>query len=154
MPNVTSMLQNAPLGTIVERLGTAIADAQFALDRKAIEIATMLGDAENHGVTIGSNTFSLLELGFAPTFYHVSEATVEARMAFSTSMTQEFKLGVSVGASIGVVSVQVDASYSAKYSFEASGSSAITAKFVSVPPPAIFFDRLREAFSATPTPTP
>jgi len=133
------------LPQLVENLGKAIADAQFALDLKSIEIAVLMGDRENHGVEVGGQRRSLLELGFAPTFYHLTEATVETRVAFSTSTTQEFSVGASATAQFGVVAVSVEASYSAKYSFEASGSSSIVARFVSIPPPALFEERLRAA---------
>lgn len=142
---LTTMLQNAPLPELIENLGKAIAEAQFALDLKSIDIAVLLGDKTNHGVEVGGVRHSLLELGFAPTFYHLTEATVETRVAFSTSSTQEFSVGASATATFGVVAVSVEASYSAKYSFEASGSSSIQARFVSIPPPALFEERLRAA---------
>ena len=39
--------------------------------------------------------------------------------------------------------VTVDASYSSKYSFEASGSSSISARFAAVPAPAVLSDYLQ-----------
>lgn len=147
-----TQLLNAPLPQMVEKLGLAIANAQFALDKNSIAIAQMMGDKQNHGVTLGSTTYSLLELGFAPTFYHVTEATVEAKVAFK--MTQEHSISVKaqVGVNYGVVSASVEAGYSAKFGFEASGSSSITARFVSIPPPALFEERLRQSMNPPPGP--
>lgn len=140
---VSRELMQTPLPDIVERLGTAIANAQYAMDRNSLQIATMMGDREEHGVSFGPDgqKRSLLELGFTPSFYQITEATVEARVAFS--MAQSSETSLSVGATVGgafyfvMFAASVNASYTNKYSFEASGSSAITAKFIAVPPPSI-----------------
>ncbi|MDR0788193.1 MAG: hypothetical protein LBG44_10065 [Gemmatimonadota bacterium] len=137
-------LMNAPLPELVERLGTSIADAQFALDKNSVAIAQTLADAEQ-GLDLGDGygPRSLLELGFTPTFYQITEATVEARVAFTLNESESFSIGASVGVNVLFFAASVNASYSAKYSFEASGSSQIRAKFVSIPPPAIFSELLR-----------
>jgi len=139
---VQSLLQS-PLPQMLEQLGTAIANAQFAMDQNAIRIARLLTD-EDQGLELPEGRkVTLLELGFTPTFYHLTEATIEARVAFSTSESRELSVGATIGGTIGFFTASVNASYTAKYSFDASGSSAITARFVSVPPPTVFHERLR-----------
>lgn len=144
MANINTMLADAPLPMMVEKLGTAIADAQYAMDRNSVEIARLMGNREEHGLVIGKDGTkkSLIELGFTPTFYQITEASVEARVAFSTSKSHEFSVGASVKVSYFFVSASVNASYSARYSFEASGSSSISTKFRAVPPPNQLVDLL------------
>ncbi len=151
-------LMQAPLPQMVERLGIAIAHAQAAMDRSGIAIADMMGNREDHGVDIGGERKSLIELGFTPSFYQVTEATIEARVAFSMAESSEVSLsvGAAAGGGIGFVmfAVSVNASYTNKYSFEATGSSAITAKFTALPPPAILTQILQKRLEKSPTPTP
>ncbi len=155
---INRALQSAPLPQMIERLGVAIANAQYAMDRNGILIATMMGDREEHGVQVGGEDapkLSLLDLGFTPSFYQITEATIEAKVAFSMSESKEFSIGTSVSAGVNAgfffAAVTVDASYSSKYSFEASGSSSISARFAAVPPPTILSDYL-QAIRQTPTP--
>lgn len=135
-------LLHSPLPDIVERLGSAIAQAQHAMDRTSLAIAALMGDREEHGVSFSGEDEkrSLLELGFTPTFYHITEATVEAHVAFSMAQSTEVSVsvGVKAGVNVGIamVAATVNASYTNRYSFEATGSSAVTAKFVAVPAPA------------------
>ncbi|HEY0991591.1 MAG TPA: hypothetical protein VGD80_31280 [Kofleriaceae bacterium] len=149
MPSrVITELQQSPLPEMVQRLGTAIGQAQLALDRNSVEIARLLADDEN-GVDLGGGTRSLLELGFAPTFYHITEATLEARVAFTQSESEAFSVGGSIGVNVGFFAASVNASYSNRYSFEATGSSSIRARFVSIPPPALFNELLQQTIRRT-----
>jgi hypothetical protein len=149
MPSrVITELQQSPLPEMVQRLGTAIGQAQLALDRNSVEIARLLADDEN-GVDLGGGTRSLLELGFAPTFYHITEATIEARVAFTQSESEAFSVGGSIGVNVGFFAASVNASYSNRYSFEATGSSSIRARFVSIPPPALFNELLQQTIRRT-----
>jgi hypothetical protein len=142
--NPVEMMLDTPLPKMIEQLGLAIANAQFALDRNAVEIAKLLADEAN-GIRLAGEDKprSMLELGFAPSFYHLTEASIDAKVAFSISRSSEFSAGASVSVNYFFVAASVNASYSQKYSFDASASSAISAKFVSVPPPAAFQDLLR-----------
>jgi hypothetical protein len=142
--SVTTELQQAPLPEMVQRLGVAIAQAQLALDRNSAEIASLLADSEN-GIDFndGAGTRSLLELGFAPTFYHITDATIDARVAFTQSQSESFSIGGSIGVNVGYFAASVNASYTNRYSFEGSASSAIRARFISVPPPSVFNEILR-----------
>jgi len=141
MTSVNTMLEQSPLPQLVEGMGKAIAEAQFALDKRSIEIARMLGEPIE--VFPGKDgkpaeKRSMLELGFTPTFYHFTETTIKARVAFSSSQSVEYSVGGSFGGQFYVFTASVNASYSNKYSFTAEGSSEISTRIVSLPPPAPF----------------
>ena len=142
--NPVSMLLETPLPALIERMGLAIANAQYALDRNAVAIARLLAEADSGMQLPGDDRpRSMLELGFTPSFYHLTEATIEARVAFTITQSSEFSISAKAGVNLLFLAASVNASYSQKYSFEASASSAISAKFVSVPPPAVFQELLR-----------
>jgi hypothetical protein len=172
---VTSRLTKAPLPEMIERLGQSVAQAQAALDENAIHTAVEMAQAQ---ISIGGKSFNLLSLGFAPSFYAFTEATVEARLSFSMEQEQSFSIGVSIGggkpvdsqpagtqhgsaegskgSKFSISAVNIDANYSQRFNMEASGSSSIGARLVSVPPPAIFQRVLEDAYlkdaiASTPT---
>jgi len=140
---VTTELQQSPLPELVQKLGIAISQAQLAMDRNSLATAQLFADQENGADLNGQGTRSLLELGFTPTFYQITEAVIEARVAFSSSDSTEIGVGASIGVNIGFFAASVNAHYTNRYSFDASGSSSIRAKFVAVPPPSIFNEILR-----------
>ncbi len=154
--NAAKMLEQFPLGSLVESLGIAIANAQYALDRNAVEILKSLSAEQ---ITLGGanpQPRTLLSLGFTPSFYHITEATVEAKVAFSTSQSQDISASASVrvGSAFSFVCASVNASYSNKYSFKAEGSSSIATKFVSIPPPSELADALASMRGPAPPSTP
>lgn len=63
-------LTQAPLPDMLENLGTAIANSQFAMDSNSMQIARMMGDRDKYGVQFSGEDEkrSLLELGLAPRF--------------------------------------------------------------------------------------
>lgn len=140
---ISTMLTNAPLPALIEQLGIAVANGQSALDRNSIAIAEEMAKAE---VKLGENTYNLITLGFMPTFYAFTEATVEAKLAFSMTQSTAFEGKLSVGGDIGVVAVSVEASYSRKFSMSAEGSSSIAARLVALPPPDVFQQILRHEY--------
>jgi hypothetical protein len=105
---------------------------------------------------------SMLELGFAPTFYQFVDTIIEVKISIRYSQegsrtieTQNsskqsgfgitrvgFARGVKVGRA--VTTSQVNASYSQKYSYSAEGSSLLRTKLVPIPPPAILEERIRQ----------
>ncbi len=135
-------LLQAPLPDIVQRLGLAIAQAQLALDQSSIALAKELIDTTLE-LTPGDPR-SLLSLGFTPTFYAFTEATVEARLTFTMSEVTETSVAASLGVNLECFAATVDASYSRKFSFEASGSSSVIARLATVPAPTAFLDLLAE----------
>ncbi len=146
-------MEQAPVGTMIKELGVAIAEAQFRMDQTAIRIAQMLGD-EASKVEIAGQRRSLLELGFTPTFYQITEATVEAKVSITSTSSTSVSVGGSATAGFAFFAASVNASYSQKYSYSATGSSSIVARFVSVPPPSPFTEVLNSTRGTTSDDTP
>ena len=144
---VTRSLVSAPLPQIIERLGLSIAQAQAALDNNSVKVAQTMAETP---VELGGQTYNLLTLGFTPSFYAFTEATVEAKMSFSMSETTETSVSAGVTAKVnyGVVMVaaSVDVSYARKFSVSAEGSSSIAARLVSLPAPEAFNEVLRRLY--------
>ena len=105
---------------------------------------------------------SMMELGFAPTFYQFVDTIIEVKI--SIKYTQEgsasyertfesknktasgsfgFRRGFHANTRRSVSTSQVNASYSQKYSYSAEGSSLLRTKLVPIPPPAILEERIR-----------
>ncbi len=147
----TKALTQAPLPDIIEKLGLAIASAQFALDTNSANLAKTMAETE---IEIGGETFNLLSLGFVPSFYTFTEATVEAKLSYSMTEGSSFGGSVEVQASGGtpffMAAATVSASYERKFSVSAEGASSVAAKLVSLPPPERFMEVLR---ANTPDPT-
>lgn len=144
MPDIIKMLEHVPLPQMVQSMSQALAEAQNALTAKALDTFLAMADPENGVLLPGETTKrSLVELGLAPSFLHISEATISARVAFSTTESHEWSVGATVGAEIKVVTATVNAGYAGKYSFEAQGSSEITTRIISVPAPSQLSERLR-----------
>ena len=64
-------LLEAPIGELIQRVASSIAEAQLKLDQIGVRVASLLSDAK---VTFNKADGkpvekSLLELGFLPTFY-------------------------------------------------------------------------------------
>jgi len=140
---VMASLEQSPLPGLLNQLGTAIASAQRELDLNSINMAMQLGDAEGHGVDVGNGEKqSLISLGFAPVFYHFTEATIDLKVSLSSSTTTEASFGTSVMAGgtayFVMFAATVSASFSSKYSFSSEASSSITARISSIPPPNAF----------------
>jgi hypothetical protein len=156
--NIGRELLNVPLPEMVKSLGVGIAEAQFALDRASIKIAQLMSGftIDDKGKLVkdesalvvlkeGTPGVSLLSLGFTPTFYQFVETSIEVSMAISMSEEKSFSVGASFGVSyLGMVSASVNASYSQKFQYEASGSSRLSTKLVTVPAPVTFENRLKE----------
>ena len=144
---VTRSLVSAPLPQIIERLGLSIAQAQAALDNNSVKVAQTMAETP---VELGGQTYNLLTLGFTPSFYAFTEATVEAKLSFSMSETTETSVSAGVTAKVnyGVVMVaaNVDVSYARKFSVSAEGSSSIAARLVSLPAPEAFNEVLRRLY--------
>ncbi|TVQ72237.1 MAG: hypothetical protein EA373_03025 [Oceanospirillales bacterium] len=147
VPKVTRALLNAPLPSIIERLGISIAQAQNALDQNSIALAQEMASTE---VEIGDNSYNLLTLGFQPSFYAFTEATVEAKLSFSMMESTEF--GIKAGAHAGGVAgpvmfgASIEASYARKFSVSANGMSSIAARLVSLPAPDVFTQLLKQHY--------
>lgn len=140
-PELFQSITSPPLPLMIEKLGLAVVQAQQALDQNSIAFAQELANTD---INIGGTDFNLLALGFTPTFYAFTEATIEAKMEFSMASSTAFSIGGSVGVTAGMVSVSVSASYARKFSYSASGSSSFSARMVALPAPEGLADVLKQ----------
>lgn len=163
-PKVLQQITNAPLPMMLEKLGMSIANAQSALDANSIRLANELAAVT---VSIGDEDFNLLSLGFTPTFYAFTEASVEMKMEFSMAESENYggaidldfgnnknsnsksksKQGSGKSTSTQMFGISVSAHYARKFSSSAEGSSSIAAKIVSLPAPDIYLELLRETIN-------
>ena len=152
-------LLNVPFPEMVKNLGLGIAEAQYALEQVSIRIAQLMSGfkLDDNGKLVkddssliklqeNGESYSLLALGFTPTFYQFVDTYIEFKMAISMKQENEFKgsLAVKAKAPFGLFSASVNASYSQKYQYSAEGSSAMRTKLVTVPAPAVFEQRIKE----------
>ncbi len=96
---VGQMLQDVPIGDMIKSYAIGIADAQWELDQKSIAMAYEL---MNKTITLRGKDGverdrTLLELGFAPTFYQFQEATIEVAVSLSMRVEQSVSLDVGIG---------------------------------------------------------
>lgn len=163
-------LLNVPFPEMVKNLGVGIAEAQLELDMVSTRIAQLMtgnvvnvdaadeqadeGEQDGMTVKLGDGEYSLLELGFTPTFYQFVDTIIEVKMAVSVkreqsqstttkkkSITGRLRL-FRGSASVSVSSV--NASYASKYQYSAEGSSLMRTKLVPVPPPQLMEEIMRE----------
>jgi len=159
MSDIGHDLLNVPFPQMIQSLGTGVAEAQYALDKMSVRIAQLLAgyEVDKQGrikenaasfVKLQENgeRYSLLSLGFTPTFYQFSETYIELKMAISMKEESEAKASIStrVKAPFGLFSASINASYSQKYQYSVDGSSYFRTKLVTIPAPAVFEQRLRE----------
>jgi len=142
LDTVNNTLANTPLFIMVEKMGLAVAHAQRELDLNSIELLKSLCNKE---ITIGDGTYNLITLGFTPSFYAFTEATFEAKLEFSVAESEAFSVGATVGVNLGIISASVNASYARKFDQSAQGSSSISVKMVSLPPPDNFLSIVKES---------
>jgi hypothetical protein len=88
---VGQTLADMPLGSIIEKLAISIAQAQRALDRQAIQ---MFGELASEKVMLptpngGVVERSMLELGFAPSFYHFDSVVIEIKVEIKLHVAEE-----------------------------------------------------------------
>lgn len=176
--SVGTELLNAPFPELVKTLGVGIAEAQFELDLVSTRIARLMAGFQEPAPAAGQPSpappvgstnlersmlvplgdgkeYSLLELGFTPTFYQFVDTLIELKMSISMSRETRFEhatnqLDASLKGSVGFFSASakmrvstVSASYAAKYQYSAEGSSLMRTKLVPVPAPAILEERIR-----------
>ena len=174
MMGVGQELLSVPFPQMVRNLGVGIAEAQFQLDLVSLKIARMMAgydvpddDAPPEVGTDGNERkylisfsdgveYSLLELGFTPTFYQFVDTVIELKMSISMSRTTETQQsssrtsmagGAFLFAAAATVST-VSASFASKYQYSAEGSSVMRTKLVPLPPPAILEERIRKMIEA------
>lgn len=89
MPNIGQQLLSVPFGDMVRSLGFAIADAQMALDQNSTKIAHMMSGVDpDSRVFFAGREYSLIELGFTPTFYQFVDTIIEVKMAITMTTSR------------------------------------------------------------------
>ncbi len=154
--NIGRDLLNVPFGDMIRDMALAIAEAQLELDEAGIEATRQMGSASpDKKVAFGGESYSMLELGFTPTFYQFVDTIIEVKMAIKLTRededVQEEKERTSKSSGLfrrlfrgnDVKSTTVDATYSSKYSYSAEGSSLLRTKLVPVPAPSVLEQRIR-----------
>lgn len=170
--SIGTELLNAPFPEMIKTMGVSIAEAQYELDLVSMKIARLMAgyeaeDEDSASSAINSSertmlvnlgdgqAYSLLELGFTPTFYQFVDTLIEIKI--SISMTRETNINHSssqvnanIKGKVGFLSASasmrvssVSASYAAKYQYSAEGSSLMRTKLVPVPAPALLEERIR-----------
>lgn len=144
MADISKMMEQVSLPQMVGSMSQALADAQNALTTKALDTFLAMADPQNGVQLPGENQKrSLIELGLEPSFLHITEATISARVAFTVTESHEWSVGATAGLTVQVFTASVNAGYAGKYSFEAQGSSEIKTRIVSVPAPSELSERIR-----------
>ena len=174
-------LTDVKISNLIRDIGLGIAEAQFELDKTSMKIAQMMSGAKyevdngvddsglpiktEEGPTLikfGGKSYSMLELGFTPSFYQFVDTIIEVKMSISMTSSESSSnsstvLNVRGKASVGFFSgkasltaTSVSASFASKYQYSAEGSSLVRTKLVPVPPPAILEERIRKLMDENP----
>ena len=148
---MTLPLNAMPFDEMIASMGTGIAEAQRKLDEISFEITKMMSGTEaKYRIRLSDSadarTYSLLELGFAPTFYQFVDTVLEVKVAFS--MSSETSNTGSERGKYQAKSTPVDATYSNRFQYPVEGSSVMRTKLVTVPPPGLLEGRVRELVEA------
>jgi hypothetical protein len=148
---MTLPLNAMPFDEMIASMGTGIAEAQRKLDEISFEITKMMSGTEaKYRIRLSDSadarSYSLLELGFAPTFYQFVDTVLEVKVAFS--MSSETSNTGSERGKYQAKSTPVDAAYSNRFQYPVEGSSVMRTKLVTVPPPGLLEGRVRELVEA------
>ncbi|MEH6799227.1 MAG: hypothetical protein V7681_07985 [Halopseudomonas sabulinigri] len=171
--SIGTELLNAPFPLIVRNMGVGIAEAQLELDLVSLRIARMMAgfatgsdEDENAPETpykvefSNGKSYSLLELGFTPSFYQFVDTVIELKLSISinSERSSTYKrtqvkasakgVGLPFFAAGSISASSVSASYASKYQYSAEGSSVMRTKLVPVPAPAILEERIRALIEA------
>lgn len=137
MAGIGQQLAEVPVSTMIEGLALGIARAQRTLDDHSVAAVQKFG---KETITIGKEKKSLLECGLLPSFYFFSEATLELRISMSMRSEESTSTGVqaNVSGQQGAMSygASVNVETARKFEFSAEGSTSVTVRLLSVPPPA------------------
>ncbi|MCP4690292.1 MAG: hypothetical protein GY859_19725 [Desulfobacterales bacterium] len=139
---VGQAMKDVPFREMILSVASGIAEAQYKLDKTSIRITQMMSGVDpKDRVPLGlrGKTYSLLELGFTPSFYQFAETTLEIKMSVTITRSQDSE----GNARYHAFCMMVNASNSNKYSYSATGSSVMKTKLVPIPPPAILEERIR-----------
>jgi hypothetical protein len=149
-------LLEAPIGELIQRVASSIAEAQLKLDQIGVRVAQLLSEAKVTFNKADGNPVekSLLELGFLPTFYAFTETDIEVKLTIQLKVDEEFKIsgsatagegqGVEAAKRVVPFGITISADYHRKYGFDMSGSSMVKTRLLAVPPPGVFLETIKE----------
>lgn len=112
-----------PLERVLSLVGQGVANAQRAMDLNSVATQTLL-----------ANDPVLKELGLEATWYHMPTVEVELRLSLSLRREDQIKDNKLVARKFRMYAAPFNASYQNNFGSEASGTSQIRAKIVSIPP--------------------
>lgn len=170
--NIGRELSDVPFGEMITSMGLSIAEAQYAMDETGLRLAQMMSgeyetqeynpvtgalETKTHKsmVKFDGEEVSLIELGFTPTFYQFTEATIEIKISISFTESSEFEtkrstktvsagaVGFGFGGYAKAKTTSVSARYANKFNYSAEGSSLMRAKIMPIPAPSILEERIR-----------
>ena len=116
-----------PLGELLRSVGTSIVETQREMDDAAIATQKRIDKEVEEG--------TLLYRLEAP-FYHFSQVDLELKMALSIKWEKTTESGGNpVGYKAIALAASLNATYQSTFAYDASGTSQIKARIMSVPPP-------------------
>lgn len=153
--NPGSQLAALPIDKMIATLGIGVAKAQAAMDDNAIATAIKLGETflnlPDPADPDGTISRSLLSLGFLPTFYQFTEATLDLKveMKYSVEENVQVKVDASASGQAGPVAIaaSVGVDYGKKFGIEASMMTQVRLALTAVPPPKPLMDFLSTSFT-------
>ena len=143
-----------PIDKMIGMLGVGVAKAQAALDDNSINTAIKLGETylnlPDPADSEAMISRSLLSLGFLPTFYQFTEATLDLKveMKWHVEVNTDIKASASANATVGPVAVaaSVSADHGRRFGVDASLMVQVRVAMVAAPPPQAFVTFLNRSF--------
>lgn len=151
---------SAPINTLrLDRFVGAFAQgllrAQATLDQNLIATSREITDPQKGFSQQKPNgdvrQYSMLEMGFIPSAFYITQADLDLKVGFSTSRdvaesqaTQKKKRNLKKILKGNLSAQSIDATYSSRYQFRIEGASRIKASLASRPEPAAMIDRLKQ----------
>ena len=149
MVDIGKQLADVPFDKMIENVAAGIANTQHELDKISLQILKTMAAVNDTGsyddglkIPFGKNEsgipvkYSLLELGFTPSFYQFVDTVIEIKMAISMTESEENTIAINANA--------VNASYCSKYQYKVEGATTVRTKLVTLPAPDILEERVRK----------
>lgn len=108
----------APIGSMIRQVGESVAEAQRSL-------------AEAYLSLHASRSQALIDIGFTPSWYELSQIEVELKLAIHVE--QEHKPGKKPG--LKLFAASHNAQYQNAFNFKADGASTVKLRLTPAPPP-------------------
>lgn len=157
MSELAQALDEVQMADMVLSLAQSISRAQCAMDLMSLRTAQLFLDSQ---VSWDGDKLSLLQLGFTPTFYQLAEASFELKVSISISRESSQESSTSNTESETTTSTRrtgflglggsettttthvstVDTRLATRFQYSATGSSMMSTRIVSIPPPALLME--------------